>query len=64
MVNKNDKKSNKKETATKECTINVHKRIHGIGFKHRAPRAIKEIKKFAQKQMGTEDVRVDVRLNK
>ena len=34
------------------------------GFKKRAPRAIKEIKKFAEKMMGTPDVRVDTRLNK
>ena len=34
------------------------------GFKRRAPRAISEIKKFAVKQMGTPDVRVDTRLNK
>ncbi|OAY68727.1 60S ribosomal protein L31 [Ananas comosus] len=29
-----------------------------------APKAIKEIRKFAQKAMGTLDVRVDVKLNK
>ncbi|GAY36966.1 hypothetical protein CUMW_025670, partial [Citrus unshiu] len=29
-----------------------------------APKAIKEIRKFAQKAMGTTDVRVDVKLNK
>jgi len=34
------------------------------GFKKRAPRAIKEIKKFAFKMMGTTDVRIDTRLNK
>jgi large subunit ribosomal protein L31e len=34
------------------------------GFKNRAPRAIKEIKKFAVQQMGTPDVRIDTRLNK
>lgn len=33
-------------------------------FKKKAPKAIKEIKKFAQKAMGTTDVRVDVKLNK
>lgn len=33
-------------------------------FKKRAPRAIKEIKKFAHKMMGTKDVRVDTKLNK
>lgn len=35
----------------------------GLGFKHRAPVAVKEIKKFAQKAMGTKDVRVDPSLN-
>merc|ERR1719330_507141 len=52
------------EVVTREYTINLHKRFHGIGFKYRAPRAVKEIKKFAEKQMGTEDVRIDTRLNK
>ncbi|GFR89979.1 hypothetical protein EGW08_003073 [Elysia chlorotica] len=52
------------EVITKECTIHMHKRIHGIGFKDRAPRAIKEIRKFAAKMMGTPDVRIDIRLNK
>ncbi|KAH1264044.1 60S ribosomal protein L31 [Glycine max] len=33
-------------------------------FKKKAPKAIKEIRKFAQKAMGTNDVRVDVKLNK
>lgn len=33
-------------------------------FNKKAPKAIKEIKKFAQKAMGTTDVRVDVKLNK
>jgi len=33
-------------------------------FKRRAPRAIKEIRSFAQKAMQTEDVRVDSALNK
>lgn len=33
-------------------------------FKKKAPKAIKEIRKFTQKAMGTIDVRVDVKLNK
>lgn len=33
-------------------------------FKKKAPKAIKEIRKFVQKAMGTSDVRVDVKLNK
>ena len=40
-------------------TINLHKRLHKITFKERAPRAIREIKKFAIKALGTKDVRVD-----
>lgn len=57
-------KSALNEVITREYTIHLHKRLHGIGFKRRAPRAIKEIRKFAEKQMGTPDVRVDTRLNK
>lgn len=57
-------KSTLNEVITREYTVHLHKRLHGVGFKKRAPRAIKEIKKFAQKQMGTEDVRIDTRLNK
>ncbi len=34
------------------------------GRKRRAPRAIKEIKKFVEKEMGTPEVRIDTLLNK
>lgn len=57
-------KSALSEVVTREYTIHLHKRLFSIGFKKRAPRAIKEIRKFAEKQMGTPDVRVDTRLNK
>merc|ERR1712080_505403 len=65
MPPRRDKKtgSTMGEVVTREYTINMHKRLHGIGFKYRAPRAVKEIKKFAEKQMGTKDVRIDTRLN-
>ncbi|KAM4705792.1 large ribosomal subunit protein eL31 [Rhinophrynus dorsalis] len=52
------------EVVTREYTINIHKRVHGIGFKKRAPRALKEISKFAVKEMCAPDVRIDTRLNK
>lgn len=52
------------EVVTREYTVNLHKRLHGIGFKKRAPRAIKAIRHFAEKHMGTPDVRIDTRLNK
>lgn len=53
-----------KEVVTREYTINLHKKLHDIKFKSRAPRAIKEVRKFASKIMGTKDVRLDVSLNK
>ena len=62
-----DKKSAKSplnEVVTREYTINLHKRIHGMQFKKRAPRAIREIKKFAESMMQTQDVRIDTSLNK
>ncbi|XKL64220.1 hypothetical protein PGB90_004306 [Kerria lacca] len=52
------------DVVTRVYTINMHKRLHNIGFKKRAPRAVKEIRKFAAQQMGTQDVRIDTRLNK
>lgn len=58
------KERRSKEVVTREYTINLHKKLHKIKFKSRAPRAVKEIKTFASKIMGTNDVRVDVNLNK
>merc|ERR1712189_96946 len=64
MAKKSDKKSAAKsplnEVVTREYTINLHKRIHGMQFKKRAPRAIREIRNFAEQMMGTPDVRIDV----
>jgi len=52
------------DVVAREYTIHMHKRIHGVSFKKRAPRAIKEIKSFATQAMGTTDVRLDPQLNK
>ncbi|PSR82040.1 60S ribosomal protein L31e [Coniella lustricola] len=52
------------DVVAREYTIHLHKRMHGVTFKKRAPRAIKEIKDFATKSMGTSDVRLDPQLNK
>ncbi|KAL7183387.1 hypothetical protein ACSBR2_025732 [Camellia fascicularis] len=64
METKVKTKRRKEEVVTREYTINLHKRLHSCTFKKKAPNAIKEIRKFAQKAMGTKDVRVDVKLNK
>lgn len=57
------------EVVIREYTINVDKRIHGVGFKKRAPRDLEgktktQIWKFAVKEMGTPDVHIDSRLSK
>lgn len=52
-----------KDVVTREYTIHMHKRVHGRSFKKRAPWAVKSVVDFAQKAMGTEDVRIDPKLN-
>jgi large subunit ribosomal protein L31e len=54
----------KQDLVSRDYTIHLSKRIHKMQFKRRAPRAIKEIKKFAELAMGTKDVRIDSVLNK
>lgn len=39
------------DVVTREYTIHLHKRVFGVSFKKRAPKAIKEIKDFARKSM-------------
>ncbi|CAF1102009.1 unnamed protein product [Adineta ricciae] len=62
--NSGNKKQITNEVVTREYTVNLHKRLHGVAFKKRAPRAVKELKKFAEKMMKTSDVRIDSKLNK
>ncbi|KAI5310577.1 60S ribosomal protein L31 [Ascosphaera atra] len=52
------------DVVSREYTIHLHKRVHGVSFKKRAPRAIKEIRAFTERAMGTKDVRLDPQLNK
>ncbi|ETW77565.1 hypothetical protein HETIRDRAFT_65332 [Heterobasidion irregulare TC 32-1] len=51
------------DVVTREYTIHMHKHVHGQSFKKRAPTAVKAIVSFAQKAMGTTDVRIDPKLN-
>ena len=64
MAKGGKKAAKTQEVVTREYTVHLRKLLHGIGFKKRAPRAVKEVKDFAKKMMGTEDVRVDTKLNK
>jgi ribosomal protein L31E len=51
------------DVVTREYTIHLHKYVHGRSFKKRAPTAVKSVVTFAQKEMGTSDVRIDPKLN-
>ncbi|EKM78264.1 hypothetical protein AGABI1DRAFT_85928 [Agaricus bisporus var. burnettii JB137-S8] len=51
------------DVVTREYTVHLHKRVHGRSFKKRAPWAVKSVVDFAQKAMGTADVRLDPKLN-
>ena len=52
------------KTVSRVCTIHVHKHVHKVQFKKRAPRAVKAIKEFARREMGLADVRLDTSVNK
>ncbi|ORX61896.1 hypothetical protein DM01DRAFT_1298352 [Hesseltinella vesiculosa] len=62
--NSTQKRSTLADVITREYTVHLHKYVHGRSFKSRTPQAVKAIKTFATKQMGTADVRLDPALNK
>jgi len=64
MVKAEREKKPKNDIVARDYTIHMSKRLYGVSFKNRAPRAIREIKQFASKAMKTSDVRVDAALNK
>ena len=41
------------QPACRDYTLHLHKRLQGVQFKKRAPRAIRDIRRFAQKEMYT-----------
>merc|ERR1711990_96736 len=48
----------------RDYTLNMHKILQKVQFKKRAPRCIRDIKRFAAKEMFCQDVRVDTSLNR
>lgn len=64
MVNEKRESKIKSDIVTRECTVHMSKRLLGITFKKRAPRAVREIKQFVMKAMKTSDVRINPELNK
>jgi len=64
MVKERRERKPAPDIVTRDYTIHMSKRLYNVTFKNRAPRAVREIKKFAEKTMKTKDVRVDAGLNK
>ena len=64
MTETEERRTKSSDIVTREYTIHMSKRLYGVTFKKRAPRAIREIKAFAEKTMKTSDVRIDTTLNK
>jgi large subunit ribosomal protein L31e len=54
----------KPDLVSRDYTIHLAKYTHKTTFKSKTPRAVKKIKEFATKAMGTKDVRIDVEVNK
>ncbi|XP_014319360.1 60S ribosomal protein L31-like [Myotis lucifugus] len=52
------------KVAKREYTISIHQQIHGVAFRKHTPRSLKEMRKFAVKEMETPDVRIVIRLHK
>merc|ERR1711893_247928 len=48
---------------SRDYTINLHRLCHGVQFKKKAVKAIREIRKFALKNMLTEDIRIENDVN-
>ena len=48
-----NRKKASSDIVTRDYTIHMSKRLYGVTFKNRAPRAVREVKKFAEKAMKT-----------
>merc|ERR1712113_95417 len=48
----------------KEYTINLHKRLHRVQYKKRAPEAIKELMNFVKRKTLAKKVYIDTKVNK
>jgi large subunit ribosomal protein L31e len=60
----NKKRGDKElQPVTRTSTIHLHKLLHDVKFKKKAPRAVQAIRDYARKTLFTEDVRIDTELN-
>jgi len=60
----NKKRGDKElQPVTRTSTIHLHKLLHDVKFKKKAPRAVQAIRDYARKTLFTDDVRIDTELN-
>jgi large subunit ribosomal protein L31e len=60
----NKKRGDKElQPVTRTTTIHLHKLLHDVKFKKKAPRAVQAIRDYARKTLFTNDVRIDTELN-
>ena len=60
----NKKRGDKElQPVTRTSTIHLHKLLHDVKFKKKAPRAVQAIRDYARKTLFTNDVRIDTELN-
>ena len=59
-------KGEKKElqALSRRIKVNLHKQLHGVQFKKKAPCAVKVIKELVKRNKLTKDVRIGPELNK
>ncbi len=60
---KNKKADRELQAVTRTTIVHLHKLLHDVKFKKKAPRAVQAIRDYARKTMFTQDVRVDTELN-
>ena len=53
MVKESRERKPAPDIVVRDYTIHMSKRLYNVTFKNRAPRAVREIKKFAEKTMKT-----------
>ena len=64
LVQKGKGEKKELQALSRRIKVNLHKQLHGVQFKKKAPCAVKVIKELVKKNMLTKDVRIDPELNK
>ena len=64
LVQKGKGEKKELQALSRRIKANLHKQLHGVQFKKKAPCAVKVIKELVKRNMLTKDVRIDPELNK